>query len=175
MADRNEGALQAAIKALEHAVMPAVNPADPLAGEQLKLTVGYLKLLKSRLGQAEDRARFELEHYRAMALSLHDEARAEGGEVAERFDGALALAAGAERSAEVRTAAAALSAAVSGLVRAAAEAAPERRRRIELSVARQSRRWIDAQRAWFVPLGFDLRPAQLPALEEALSPARARA
>ena len=175
MADRNEDALLAAIKALEQAVLPAVSPTDPLAGEQLKLTIGYLKLLRSRLGHAEDRARFELAHYRAMAQSLHDEARAEGGEVAERFDAALVLAAQALRSAEVRAAAAALSAAVSGLVRTAADAEPERRRRIEHAVAQQSRRWVDAQRAWFAPLGFDLRPAQVLALEDALAPARAQA
>ncbi len=173
--DRNEGALQAAIKALEQAVMPAVNPADPLAAEQLKLTIGYLKLLKGRLVHAEDRAHFELAHYRAMAESLQDEARAEGGEVARCFDAALALAAAAVRATEVRAAAADLAAAVSGLVRAAAAAPPDRRRRIERTVARDSRRWVEAQRAWFAPLGFELRPAQLPALEDALAPARTQA
>lgn len=172
MADRNDGALQAAIKALEQAVLPAVNPADPLAGEQLRLAIGYLKLLRTRLGHVEDRALFELQHYRDMAASLHDDARAEGGEIARRFDEALALGTQARRPADVRAAAAALSAAVSGLVRAAADAVPERRQRIEHTVARQSRRWVDAQRAWFAPLGFELRPSQLPALDDALAPVR---
>lgn len=175
MADRNEGALQASIKALEQAVLPAVDPADPMAGEQLKLTIGYLKLLRQRLDHAADRARFELAHYRTLAQSLHDDARALGGEIAARFDGALAQAAAAGREAEVRAASAALAAAVSGLVRAAAGAEPGRRRRVELTVARQSRRWVDAQRAWFAPLGFELRPAQLPPLADALDPTRAGA
>jgi hypothetical protein len=174
MADRNDGALQAAIKALEHAVLPAVDPADPLAGEQLRLVVGYLRLLRQRLDRVEERARFELEHYRALATLLLDDARAQGGEIAQRFDGALAQAGAATRPAAVRDAAAALAGAVSGLVRAAAQSDPERRRRIEHAVARHSRRWVDAQRAWFAPLGFELRPAQLPALDDALDPARVR-
>jgi len=175
MADRNEGALQAAIKALEHAVLPAVNPADPLAGEQLRLVMGYLKLLRQRLEHVEDRARFELEHYRAMAEALRDDARIQGGEVARRFEAALGQAGTAVGAADVRAATAALAGAVSGLVRVAADADPERRRRIEHTVARLSKRWIDAQRAWFAPLGFELRPEQLPPLAEALRPAPARA
>ena len=175
MADRNNGALQAAIKALEHAVLPALDPADPLAGEQLRLVIGYLRLLRDRLAQIDDRARFELQHYRSLASALRDEARSEGGEVAARFETALALAVRAGRPAEQREATAALAAAVSGLVRCAATAVPERRRRIEHPVASQSRRWVDAQRAWFAPLGFELRPDQLPALAQALAPAELQA
>jgi hypothetical protein len=172
--DRNEGALQAATKALEHAVLPAVDPADPLAGEQLRLVVAYLRLLRKRLGHIEDRARFEFEHYRAMAMSLHDEARAEAGEIAQRFDSALAQAEAATRPAAMCDATTALASAVSGLVRAAGNASPERRGRIERTVATQSRRWVDAQRAWFAPVGFELRPEQLPALNDALDPVRTR-
>ncbi|MFT3821265.1 MAG: hypothetical protein QM750_27215 [Rubrivivax sp.] len=174
MADRNDGALQAAIKALEQAVAPAVDPADPLAAEQLRLVVGYLKLLRGRLGRIERRARFELQHHAAMAQSLHDEFVAVGGESARRAQAALAQAAPllADPAADpeaVRSAAASLAGAVSGLVRAAAAAEPALRRRIEHAVAQQTRRWVDAQRAWFAPLGFELHAAELPALDDALA------
>jgi len=172
MADRNEAALQAAIKALEQAVLPAVDPADPLAGEQLRLVVGYLRLLHSRLPQIQDRSHFELAHHQALAEALGDEARIEGGEVAERFARAIAQAAEARRASEIGAATAALAGAVSGLVRAVASAAPERRQRIERKVAERSRPWIDARRAWFAPLGFELRPTELPALADALDVAR---
>ena len=175
MADRNDGALQAAIKALEHAVLPAVNPADPLAGEQLRLVVGYLKLLRQRLDYVEDRKRFELEHYRTLAEALQDDARTQGGEVAQRFEAALREVKAAERPCDVPAATAAVASAVSGLVRVVADADPERRRRIEQTVARHSKRWIDAQRAWFAPLGFELRPEQLPALADAKQAARPQA
>lgn len=175
MADRTEGALQAAIKALETAVLPAVNPADPLAGEQLRLAIGYLRLVRSRLDHLEDRAHFELAHCRQLALALREEAHALGGEPAQRLDAALAQADAAVRPAQVRAASAALSAAVSGLVRAAAQGDADRRRRIELTVARDSRRWVTAQRAWFTPLGFDLRPGELPELADALRPPGAAA
>lgn len=174
MADRNEAALQAAVKALEHAVMPAVDPADPLAAEQLKLTLGYLKLLRSRFDLVQARRRFELEHQRAMAKALQDEARALGGTLAARFERALARADLAEGADEVRAATADLAAATSGLVRAVAAADPVRRRLVESTVARHSRCWIDAQRAWFAPLGFELHPTRIPTLEEALDPRRVR-
>lgn len=172
MADRNETALQAAIKALEHAVLPAIDPGDPLAGEQLRLVVGYLRLLRSRFPQIHERSRFELAHHRALAEALGAEARVEGGEVAERFDRAIAQADDATRTAEIGAATAALACAVSALVRSVAEAAPERRRSIERTVAEHSRRWIDARRAWFAPLGFELRPDELPTLADALDTSR---
>ncbi len=179
MADRNDGALQAAIKALEQAVAPAVDPTDPLAGEQLRLVVGYLKLLRSRLGLVERRARFELQHHAAMAQSLHEEFVAIGGEPARRAQVAWAQAAPllADPAADADAlgpTTALLAGAVSGLVRAAADAEPGLRRRIEHAVALHSRRWIDAQRAWFAPLGFELHAAELPTLNEALQTAPLR-
>ncbi|MCC6246594.1 MAG: hypothetical protein IT499_02375 [Rubrivivax sp.] len=175
MADRNEAALGAAIKALEQAVQPAVDRGDPLAGEQLRLVVGYLRLMSSRLVHLEERARFEFEHYRELALALHDAALSQGGEVADRFDLALAQARESMRPGDVRAATAALAGAVSGLARAAVHATPEQRRTIEHAIAKRSRRWIDAQRAWFAPLGFELRPDQIPSLADALDISRVRA
>lgn len=174
MADRNDDALQAAIKALEQAVLPAVDTADPLATEQLRLVVGYLKLLRGRLGWIGRRARFELQHHAAMARSLQYEFDAVGGEPAQRAQAALAQAAPlladpAPDAEAVRSTAALLAGAVSGLVRMAADAEPGLRRRIEHEVAVQTRRWTDAQRAWFAPLGFELHAAELPALDEALA------
>lgn len=172
MADRNEAALQAAIKALELAVSPAVDPADPLASEQLRLVIGYLKLMRGRLGHVEARARFEFEHYRVLVQALQADAASVSGDVAGRFELAQALARDAGSPAQRRAATAALASAVSGLVRAVADAPTDLRARVERTVATQSRRWVDAQRAWFAPLGFELRPAELPALDDALDVSR---
>lgn len=178
MPDRNDGALQAAIKALEHAVMPAVNPADPLAGEQLRLVCGYLKLLRQRLNQVECRARFELEHHVQMARALAEAFKEAGGEPWARAQAALAeaqplLDGPVHQPDAVRSTSAALASAISGLVRSVADAAPALQRQVELTVARHSRRWTDVQRAWFAPLGFELHAAELPPLEQALQSARA--
>lgn len=75
MADYTDNALLASIKALNEVVLPALDPSDPLATEQLRLVAGFLKFLGARLPYVHDRNRFELEHYLALAGRLAADAR----------------------------------------------------------------------------------------------------
>jgi len=173
MADYTDNALLASIKALNEVVLPAVDPSDPLATEQLRLVAGFLKFLRTRLPQVHDRNRFELEHYLALGERLADDARLVSPQVSRRLDGAIEDARALLRSraasvAELRSAAAALSAPISGLMRVVADADPVLRQRVEHAVLVDSKRWVDMQRAWFVVQGFELHPDELPPLDEAL-------
>ena len=173
MADYTDNALLASIKALNEVVLPAVDPSDPLAGEQLRLVAGFLKFLGARLPYVHDRNRFELEHYLALGMRLAADARLASPQVAQRLDQAIdeaeALLRGPRASVEeMRRAAAALSAPISGLARVVADAEPALRRRVEQAILVGSKPWVDMQRAWFVVQGFELHPDELPPLDEAL-------
>jgi hypothetical protein len=169
MADYTDNALLASIKALEQVVMPALDPADPLAGEQLRLVTGMLRFMRKRLPDWHQRQRFELAHYLGLAQALAPDARTASAEVSQRMDAAIAHAlalagAPAPAVADIRSASAALSSAISGLARAVAEAEPGLRGRVEHAILAGSKRWVDMQRAWFLPQGFELRPGLLPEL-----------
>lgn len=174
MADYTDNALLASIKALEQVVMPAVDPTDPLATEQLRLVSGFLKFLRTRMEHGYPRQLFELDHYLRLAQQLASDVALLGSpELSLRLDLAEAQALAVQTQAvplpaDVRSAAAALATAVAGIARAAATADAPLRRRIEQQVLAGSRRWVEMQRAWFVPQGFDLRPDELPALDQAL-------
>ena len=173
MADYTDNALLASIKALNEVVLPAVDPSDPLATEQLRLVAGFLKFLRTRLPQVQDRNRFELEHYLALGERLAGDARLASPQVSQRLDEAIEDARALLRSqtasvADLRSATAALSAPISGLVRVVAHADPVLRERVEHAVLIESKRWVDMQRAWFVVQGFELHPDELPRLDEAL-------
>lgn len=175
MADYTDNALLASIKALNEVVLPALNPADPLAGEQLRLVTGFLKFLRARLPLLHDRARFELEHNLGLGLLVAADARRASETLASRLDAAIAQAravldqpvASAEALREATTA---LTQAISGLARVVATAEPDLRRRVEQAIVGGSRAWVDMQRAWFVPQGFELHADELPPLAEALRP-----
>ena len=174
MADYTDNALRSSIKALDQVVLPALNPADPLASEQLRLVSGFLKFLRARLQYWHPRQLFELDHYLAMAREIAADARVLSAEVSARLDAAVEKAAAMQRQplapvADLAAATAALAAAVSGAARIAGTADDELRQRVERRVLEASKRWVDMQRAWFLPQGFDLHPADLPQLEELMS------
>ena len=175
MADHTIDALSAAARALDDVIFDAVDPGHPLAREQTRLVSKYLKLLHSRLEYAYDRNRFELSHYidlggdllggdqlgdaatlsPAIAAALGT-AVAQGQQLRE-LPGARApdLQAGAQRLAAIITA----------LIRTAAGAEPALRQRVESAVLLASRSLLDAQRAWFLPQGWEPDPAVVPPIE----------
>lgn len=173
MADYSDNSLLSSIKALEHAVLPALDPTDPLAGEQLRLVMGLLKFFRARMDLVYPRQMFELFHSLDLARQVAGDARLLSDEIAQRLD--LAIASGTElkqqplpRAADVRAASAELAACTSALVRLAAPGDPVVRQRVERAVMQGSKRWVDMQRAWFAPHGFELRPGELPALDQVL-------
>ena len=164
--DHADNTLGAAIKALEEVIAPAVDPADPLAAEQLALVVHSLKFLRDRLDHLHDRARFDARHHLALAHSVADDAAAcapEGARaLAQAVESATAVTGSTDaRTPELRTAAADLAAALRTVVREAAEADDDLRRRIERRIVEGTRERIEADRAWHLPQGFDPDPSSV--------------
>jgi hypothetical protein len=170
MADHTENALAASIKALTEVVTPALGTADPVAVEQLRLVIGFLKFLQTRWPLSHARGRFELDHSLRLAQSLIPDARSVSTEVHRRLETGVAraqalLGDAAAGSATFYETSADLSAAVSALLRAAAEGDSDVRQRVERAVLTQAKVSIDAQRAWHLPMGFELEPGELPSLQ----------
>ena len=172
MADHTIDALSAAARALDDVIFDAVDPGHPLAREQTRLVSKYLKLLHSRLEYAYDRNRFELSHYIDLGSDLLGDAAtlspaiaaalgtaAEEGKRLRELPGARApdLQAGAQRLAAIITA----------LIRTAAGAEPVLRQRVESAVLIASHSLLDAQRAWFLPQGWEPDPSVVPPIEGA--------
>ena len=93
--DHTDAALRAVVKTLRDVVAPALDPADPLAHEQLRLAVDYLEFLRGRFEWLHGRERFDLTHHLDMARAM---CRI-GGPVSARV--ATALAASIDRGERV--------------------------------------------------------------------------
>jgi hypothetical protein len=126
-----------------------------------------------RLDHVYDRHRFELRHH----LALGAEVQADVERCAAPASGELAAAVEAGRIAydtpgtgsdATQTASARIAAAVSRAVRTADGDDAEARHGLERKVVASSRPFFDAQRAWFLPGGFEPEPQLVPTLEAAL-------
>jgi hypothetical protein len=180
MADLTDNGLRASIKALDEVVAPAVDAGNPLAVEQLRLVSRFLGFLRSRLQYQAERDRFELRHYLALAGALRADAAACGPScatlIADAIDaGTTPFERGDASTHEIRSAVERLTAAVSVLVRSVADADPTLRQRVERTVVAASKSLFDVQRAWYLPIGFEPDPEQVPNIEAALSAAARQA
>ena len=169
MADVTDNGLRAAVKALTDVVAPSIDRGDPLAQEQLRLVVDYLEFVRCRLDFLYDRDRFELGHELALASALqrlHPPCSAPTAALlhAAIEAGGLAASAVGTSTVALKAAAAALAAAVRELIREAATFATEARSAIERQVIEASGERILFERAWYLPLGFDPAPGEVPAL-----------
>lgn len=179
MADYTDNALLSSLKALEHAVQPALDPTDPLACEQLRLVMGFLAFQRSRLPLWYPRRWFELDHQLRLAREVVGEASLFSEELATRLHSAITAGEQIQAQrlppvAQVDASNAELAACVSALVRQAAHGDTEARLRLQRTVLRSSKRWVDMQRAWFAPQGFELRADELPPLDRLLADAAER-
>jgi hypothetical protein len=175
--DHVDNALRASIKALQEVVSPAVDPTDPQAGEQLRLVIHTLEFLRERVDHLHERARFDLRHNLDLATAVAEDAAACSPAVArtlhEAIEAGTALSNRADaRTGDVRAGAAGLAAAVRTLVRGAAGADEDARRRIELRVVAATHRRIEVERTWHLPQGFDPDPGSAVPLAAALSAER---
>lgn len=174
MSDHAEHALQAAVKALSEVVAPAVDRADPLAVDQLRLVVSWLQFHGRRRHQERDFARAGLRLRVAQAVDVLP--------VVERWapDVALGLHAGLDesRAALAREGAAAdawerLAQRLDGLVcEAVLQSAgwpEEPRQTLAACVLAHARDVLLLSRAWFAPLGFEARPEAVPDLDTLLA------
>jgi len=177
MADHTAAGLRTAIKSLKDVVAPAIDQANPLAGEQLRMVCAYLALVAEQLPHRAARIRFELRSATRLADSLVPLAVACPARAREALDAALATARRLQAAVdadelEIEHATSGLNAAISTIVRTAGAADDAARREIERAVVFDSKALLDAHRTWYAPLGFESKSEQLPSLAAALAAAR---
>ncbi len=175
MPDATDRALQAAVKALAEVVSPAVDAADPLAVDQLRLAVSWLQFhglrraderrlawatLRQRLAQGRD------------VLALLDAAAPPG--LAARCASAELLLERTDLPASAwRDAAVALDTCVGEAVDTLAGGPAPLRDALGACVLEHAHDSLLLQRAWFAPLGFEARPDVVPPLATLLEGAPA--
>jgi hypothetical protein len=174
MTDTSKNATAAMIKSFTDVVTPAVDTSDPIALEQLQSAVKYLHFLGERIDYIYDRERFELGHHVAMgaALAAHAERAAPKIAAALAADVEVGSTAYRELGANVpqmRACTAALTATLRELIMAAQHADPDVRSAIEQIVLDTSEDRILLDRAWYLPLGFEHSPADVPDLGSVLA------
>lgn len=173
MADHTANAMAAAARAMEEVVLPAIDPAHPLAREQAGLVLKYLRLWGSRLDHLYDRNRFELGHYLGLAQDLAAGPMPPSGAIAAALDEAVAAGRSlmdepGARAPDMQAAAQRLAGVISALVRTAGSLNDGSSAHIEALVLERSKDLLDAQRAWFGPQGWEPDPAKIPPIEAAL-------
>ena len=170
MFDPIDNDLKAAAKALRDVVTPAVDAGNPIALQQLKLVIDWLEFHQQRASEWWRLDAFELSANRALARELlavaPTQARAPLERALRTADDAAAVA--ARGPAVLRDAVTGIEDAVAQLVRDARGFEPAARASIERTVVGASKRWLEAQRAWYAPLSIEPDPGALPSLDEAL-------
>ncbi|MDM0015143.1 hypothetical protein QTH87_22050 [Variovorax sp. J22P168] len=174
MSDHTVIGLRAAIKALKDVVTPAVDTSNPLAVEQLRMVCGFLSMVCDRLPYRSERIRFELRSAVELAQALMPCTRACDRDAVSALERSLACGVGFIKEpdateTDIQAATARLTAATSALVRSSADIDEATRRRIDRAVAVNAKAWLDVQRAWFLPLGFDTESNRLPSIAAALA------
>jgi hypothetical protein len=171
--DHTDTGLRAVVKTLRDVIAPAVSSADPLAQEQLRLSIDYLEFLRGRFEFLHDRERFELRHHLGLARALLGLAAPVSSATATAMSASIdagdrtAIDAAATTRA-LKAATAALAAAVAATVRDAAGMEASVRRAIERCVVTMSDERIAFERAWYLPLGFDPAPGEVRPLPDIL-------
>jgi hypothetical protein len=158
--DDSQVGLQAAIRALSDVVAPAVDPQHAQAGDQLRLTIDYLRFLAQRMDHLRTRDRYELGQHLQTAGALQPLAQSARLKAAAGLAASAAhadrLLSSAEASAEsLRAGRAQLAAALCEVVRESAGCEPSTRRQIEQQVLRSSQDRVAFERAWYLPLQLD--------------------
>lgn len=161
--DYTQNTLRASIRALETVVHPTVaGTGDAQALDQLDFVSEALRFLELRLVDLPARERFAARNASNLATGL---ARL----VADALpDEAAALSRGATDAGTQRAGGAGATAAVRQLIRRWPDLGEHHRRAIAREVLRSERERVEADRAWFAPLGFDPHPDTIPDLEAAL-------
>ena len=160
---RPEFQIQTVIKALSDVVLPALDPANKLAQEQMQLAIGTLHLVLKR---APLRYRYEC-HDLASLAALADTLQQRAADLPQAAPALAALAASNARSRDVLQRAQAepleledanleLGDRVGAVVTAvSASAEGERLRAIQAAVLEHAREQLQRERAWLSPQGWE--------------------
>ena len=175
MFDPIDNDLRAAATALRDVVAPAVDPANPIAQQQLKLVLDWLEFYRQRAPQAWRLDAFELSSQAALARAVLAAVPPGQGEALTQALQAAAEAGALAREgpARLRAAVTALEDALSATVRASTAFPLQMQREVERLVVAGTRPWLLAQRAWYSPLSIEPDPQALPHLDDALRPIEA--
>ena len=174
MADPIETTLSAMIKALSGVVADALESSDPGAQEQLKLCIEYLEFFEQRLHlmTARNRREFELTLDYCVSLCelpIEEVSRSTASELRQAVEEMLARDGWSPADDRAfRDATERLNGLASNIVRLATAAAPELRDRVNLVIVEGAQSVIELERAWYLPLGFDHHPEELPELAAVL-------
>ncbi len=163
--------LQVSLRALREVVAPALQNGEKHVVEQLHLAIATLDFAKQRLPYARRYHRLELENYIGFAaevraviidqLKLREQlAAAEGAGKAELL----------RPEAEIEDyliVARRLRELIASTVSAAIDKPHERA--LDLLIIERQKKFLLLQRAWFAPSGFELKPEDLPSLDQLLA------
>jgi hypothetical protein len=172
MADHTHNALGSMSYALRYVVAPAVDPADPIATEQLQSAVRYLEFLLERLDLLPAFHRADLAQQADLAVALLPASAQLDAALADAITESVRIAQGlldtpAASIALLRDESATLAELVTEVVRQSESAANDQTRtEVGRTVVAASRRRTLLERAWYLPLGFDQSPDEVPPLEQ---------
>jgi hypothetical protein len=163
MANHMDNGLGSVIKSLCDVVVPSVDPADPIAREQLGLAIDFLEFLRARLDLAIPQLEFELAQNVRLAQSVLAIVDAElGQELAHAVSAAQAGDRATRPAGDLRRASQSIAEAVDALVRKVSDANVELRTRVEGAVIEGSAALLAFERSWYEPLAVDVDVGTLP-------------
>jgi hypothetical protein len=160
--DQTDVGLQSVVKALTDTIAGAIDPADHLAKEQLRLAAGYIEFVRQRLYYIHGRERYDLKHYIALGRKLLNFALPDAdavralrtilSEVEPLASDPAAL------TGNVRAAAMELAHVVAGVVQEAHRSSWATANEIDRAVLAASEERLDMERLWYEPIGFEPTP-----------------
>ncbi|TQC48206.1 hypothetical protein EEB14_16470 [Rhodococcus sp. WS4] len=174
MVNTTKNALTAAVRALDEVIIPAIDPGHPLALEQARIVSKLIAQLEGRLDYYYDRIRFQLHHYVSLGRELATDAPTVSSEIADALvsassEGQRLLGEPGAKAPDLEAAAERLAGVISALVRATATTDSATRDRVERTILIASEPILDAQRAWFLPQGWEPDPSKVPPIETAFA------
>ena len=163
--------LQVALRALREVVAPALKEDEKQAVEQLHLALTTLDFMRQRLPYARRYFRLELETYIALGLEVleivrSDQAGLGDALVAAATAGTAELARPEAEVEDYVIISRRLRETISSAVTAASDK-PYERNLDRLIIQRQEALML-RERSWCLPLGFEIKPEELPSLDRLL-------
>lgn len=173
MVDTTDNGFRAAIQSLREIVQPAIDPAHPMAREQVALVIDWLEFQRTRLPMLGERQRAELAANLAMARGIDALALPLGDAALDRYivEAQFMLDRPASTYREASGILASLEEALGIAVRLASDLPELDRAAVERIVVQGSESILALQRAWFVPYGLEADPGSIPSLDETLAKA----
>lgn len=171
MPDHTPNMLAAAARAMDEVIRPAIDPDQPLAQEQARIVSSVLAFVEGRWAWSHARHVFELRHMIDVVAELQPHAEQVSSGLAAEFAAGRAAAIAVLDDPEAGAAllqsrARELATLVTALVRTIGTRDDEPAQQVTWIVLRSSQAFLEAQRAWFAPTGWEAHPEELPSLRE---------